>query len=464
MSRAITLAGGLAAIAAVLTALPSAPARAEAPAPVAAAYARYLQAIDKARGIVDGSAGVRKGHEAEDRREGNLFVQGIVNASLTWALSNTPEAPLMALVPHPSDRLGLNNPDNLYYTARVDDRHSYVISGKRGLARTFAIQANTGLPGLSADKGATVSHVNGSDLQTAKDGSFAITLSPVQPANGNWLPLKPGVDNLLVRFSFLDWKREQRQPGSIAIAVKDAPRSAPVAVTPAMAARMLDEAATAIEEQAGFYTQSYEAAIAHGANRLVGPRRADASQATASHQWSFIGTFEIAADEALIIKVKDAPQARYYNLEAANPWLNTFEFVHHQSSLNRSQLRVDDDGYIRFVVSPVDPGVPNWIDTVGGTHGWIWSRWQEVDGAIGPEFTPEVTIAKRTALRSVLPADTPVVSPAQRKAALRERTAQLQQRFAHADPHLPERVRRLRAIEALLGHRLAASTIDTIVD
>lgn len=425
-----------------------------------AAYTRYLRAIETAQMTVDGSMGMRQGHEEEDRYEAGLFLNGIIDASVTMALIDTPDYPLMALVPVPADRLGLNNPDNLYYAARFSDGRDYKLTGLRGLARTFVVQVNNGLPGLTDTKGKTLSYMTDKQLSVGKDGSFSIALSREQPTKGDWLALQPGSDNLLVRFSYQDWAQEQTKPSTIAISTADGEPAGKLQITRRLAAEMLEDAATSIEEQADLYSRSFDAMVKRGTNKLYGPHAPTNQQATASHQWSFIGTFSIEPDEAMVITVKDASNAKYYNLEAANAWLNTFEFVHHQSSLNRSQLRVDPDGYIRFVVSPVDPGVPNWIDTTGATQGWIWSRWQDVDGQIGPEYTPKTKIVKRADLRSVLPEDTPVVTPEQRREALAEREALLRQRFSGADPSRPELLRRLRAVEELLGHPIAQQRLQ----
>jgi hypothetical protein len=117
--------------------------------------------------------------------------------------------PMACVLPHPDARLGYNNPDNLYYVARVSDRYTYTISGKRGGAKTSLIQAMQGLPGLTSERGATTAFLAGHDLDLSADGSYSITLGPQAPDHGDWLPLRPGTDNLLVRFSFLDWKTEQ---------------------------------------------------------------------------------------------------------------------------------------------------------------------------------------------------------------------------------------------------------------
>ena len=436
----------------------------EASASVRAAHARYERAIVAARATIQNSAGVRAGHEDEDRQQGELFLRSIVDASVTMAVIDTPEHPLMALVPHPDARLGFNNPDNLYYASRFSDAGSYVVSGQRGLARTFVVQALRGLPGLTDAKGDTLAFLTGRDLSVAEDGSFRITLSARRPESGDWLPLRPGTDNLLVRFSFQDWEHEHEQPGAITIRRVGGAPSSELEITPRVAAAMLRDAATSIEEQAAMYSRSFELALRGGKNRLLGPNPADSTQGTASHQWNLIGLFEIEPDQALVATLRDAPQARYHNFEVANAWLNTFEFFHHQSSLNRSQVRVDADGRIRYVVSAVDPGVPNWIDTTGATHGWIWSRWQEVDGELGDDYAARVDVVDVASLREHLPPDTPVVTPRQRERALARRAAQLRRRFEHADPALPEVLRRLHAVEAWVGHPLAGHGIDGRVD
>jgi hypothetical protein len=304
----------------------------------------------------------------------------------------------------------------------------------------------------------------GHDLHLAADGSFKITLAAKAPDHGDWLPLKPGTDNLLVRFSFLDWKTEQ--PGSISISRNGGVSASRAEMTPALASAMLDDAATSIREQAEFYSAQAAQIAAIGANKLVGPSSAQSgAQGSHTKQWRLIGNFDLQSDEALVVTVKDVPQAEYANFMAANAWLDTFEFVRHQPSLNRAQARADGDGNIRYVVSPSDPGVPNWIDTTGRTHGILFARWQEVAGELGSEYAPRVAVVKLSGIRAALPGDTPVISAAERTARLAERERLLRARFRDADPALPEVIRRLRALEQLLGRELDVQTLDeTILD
>jgi hypothetical protein len=82
------------------------------------------------------------------------------------------------------------------------------------------------------------------------------------------------------------------------------------------------------------------------------------------------------------------------------------------------------DGVLRIVVSAQDPGIPNWLDTAGYPRGVVQGRW------IGCESPPVPSTRKLAfeALRTLLPAGTPRVTPTQREAAIRERRATLQQR------------------------------------
>ncbi|HXY91489.1 MAG TPA: hypothetical protein VEP49_03360 [Acidimicrobiia bacterium] len=420
-----------------------------------AGYERFVGAIAAAHDITNGAPFVRN---AADREQGESFVRGIVNHSLAASLGNTPEQPVMQLLPYPDTRLGYNNPDNLYYVARVSDTGSYTISGTRGTSVGLLVQAlGPGLPGTGAAAGATKSFFAGNELELGPDGSYSLALSTDPPPRGDWLPLRPGTDNMLVRFSFLDWEREE--PGSITITRDGGPASNRVEVTPALAAAMLEETARWIPLQAEFYRDQGNVLTALGPNTLVGPRRALGDAGTNVQQWNLTGNFDLRDHEALLVTLKDVSQAHYANFMVADPWLDIFEFVHHQTSLNASQVRVDGDGYVRYVLCARDPGVPNWIDTSELSHGAIFGRYQDVEGELGPEYAPTASVVDLADLRRHLPGDTPSVGRHERAEQLAARERLLAVRFRGADPQHPEIVRRLDAVETLLGHALPLHTI-----
>jgi hypothetical protein len=421
---------------------------------LASAYANYLSAIDDARNIVHAAPFLQ---DDADHQLAESFLGGITTFAVAQALDLTPDQPVMQQLPHTNVRLGFNNPDNVYYMARVSDQDSYLITGKRGTSTGFVLQALAGISGNGNAAGATTASITSEDLHLNPDGTFAITLSPTQPAQGDWIPMRPGTDNLLVRFTFLDWANEE--PGSINMQRIGGP-AADFTMTSATAGAMLNDAATTIRLQAQFYRDQGAGLASLGPNRLIGPRKAQGDQGTNVQQWNLIGTYQLEQNQALVIKIKDAPQARYANIMTSTPFLDSLPFVHNQSSLNRWQAHVDSDGYIRYVVSATDPHVPNWIDTVGTRHGILFARWQQVTGDLGPDYAPTLNVVNVDDVRSVLPAETPTVSWPERVQALQQRERLLATRFKAANPKPDVILDRLKDLEHLLGNKLPVQYLD----
>jgi hypothetical protein len=102
----------------------------------------------------------------------------------------------------------------------------------------------------------------------------------------------------------------------------------------------------------------------------------------------------------------------------------TTDWYNNHSSLNDSQAKPDKDGVLRIVVSAKDPGVPNWLDIAGYPRGVVQGRWTDCDS----QPVPSVRKVAFSELRSLLPSDTPVVTPPQREATIRQHRFALQQR------------------------------------
>jgi hypothetical protein len=103
---------------------------------------------------------------------------------------------------------------------------------------------------------------------------------------------------------------------------------------------------------------------------------------------------------------------------------NQIEYGYRQSSLNGHQAKVDSDGKFRAVISLEDPGVPNWLDSVGYLRGMLIGRWYGADS----HPMPTITKVPFKDIRKHLPADTPTVTPAERDTAIRARNIGLQLR------------------------------------
>ena len=62
-----------------------------------------------------------------------------------------------------------------------------------------------------------------------------------------------------------------------------------------------------------------------------------------------------------------------------------------QTSFNRKQMTIGDDGSFRMVLAHRDPGLPNWLDTMGRAGGTVFWRFLLPEGAVQ---RPEATVVK----------------------------------------------------------------------
>jgi hypothetical protein len=84
--------------------------------------------------------------------------------------------------------------------------------------------------------------------------------------------------------------------------------------------------------------------------------------------------FDLAEDEMLVVEVTP-PECEYWMIALHNHWMETLDYVHHQSTLNCHSAELEPDGSARFVVAHHDPGVSNWLDTAGHHRGTVGVRW-----------------------------------------------------------------------------------------
>jgi hypothetical protein len=252
-------------------------------------------------------------------------------------------------------------------------------------------------------------------------GRFDLVVSPQRPAGyaGSWWKLEPGTAKLMARLVSSDWGHEQDPTLSIERLDKGVRRLRPDATE--LQARLERLSAYARFIGPLLVSDPAELRAAGIVNRLV-PKTLDRGLLTG--QFYYHGAYQLEDEEALLIEVKVPTQCRYWSIILTNHLYVTTDWANNQSSLNDSQARVDGDGMLRVVVSARDPGVPNWIDTAGYPQGLVQGRW------FGCAEAP-VPSARKLALtdvRKAVPAETPMISPAQREQQIRERRSALQQR------------------------------------
>lgn len=351
--------------------------------------------------------------------EGFRHLAGLVVSGLRQALELAdPERPRWLRNPDSAAKWGAENADNQYLWARVDPKLRYRIRGQRCGAFDFLIEAKQGYMQLG-DTG-NYATLTAGQIACEPDGSFEVTVSAA-PAPGNWLRLDPAARYLLVRQYFWDWQHES--PARFEIACLDAAGAPPPEADPGQVAAQLASAGEWVERTFRCWNQWVAGLRAEHRPGEI----AAAVQVSGGADDIRYGNdlYRVAPDEALVIE-SELPRARYWSFQLCSLWFETLDYANRQTSLNGHQAHVDSDGRLRCVVAHRDPGVPNWLDASGHAEGMIQYRF------VWSETSPHPTLRTLpfARLHEVLPADTPTVTPEQRRASIAVR----QEHVARREP------------------------------
>ena len=337
----------------------------------------------------------------QDLAEGYDYLAGSIRASLQMAWAYQRDFPYFALSTGPYTKLGLDNPDTLYFHAYLRDDAEYVVTGRRGTTADLSFQVLAGdySPVQVPD---SLSAFDDRAIQIAADGTFELRFGPprANPGRG-YFTLGPGSAMLLVREVYSDWDTERR--GTISIRRADRRGSAPPAAdTSALAKRygvagkiLLSRLRTFLAFPEWFYLKL-------PVNTMTEPRPTPGGLAT---QFSSAGHYDLGDDQAMIVTVPAAGQktAPYQGIQLGSLWYVSLDYINHQTSLTADQARIDSDGKMRFVISERDPGLVNWLERTGHRRGYVQIRWQRLSRDLGPQDGPKVEVVRVDDLARALP-------------------------------------------------------------
>ncbi|ADG80177.1 hypothetical protein TPAU25S_01067 [Tsukamurella paurometabola] len=329
-------------------------------------------AIAEAEALVAAAAHIES--EA-DLLEGLQYLAQGVAACIHGAFHFDKDHPFLLSGTGPFTKMGLDNPDTLYFGARVDGSHEYLVTGRRGTTADISFQVLGG--GEYTDENVPASTVAFDDreLTIGADGRFAVRFGPGR-AGPDYYHLPPGKAQLVIREVFDDWSAQR---STFAITRTDTTGTAPPPLTDELIRKRYAAAGTQLVNRVKTWLQFprwfYDPLPV---NTLSAPRLTPGGLAT---QYSSVGHYHLADDQALIITVPrgDAP---YVGFQLGSLWYISLDYINHQTSLNGSQAQVDPDGNIRIVVSGKNPGITNWIETVGHRRGYLQFRWQRTSGPV----------------------------------------------------------------------------------
>jgi hypothetical protein len=375
----------------------------------------FAEAISEAERVVAEAPHIRG---EQDLIEGYDYLAGGIRASVQMAWAYDRDFPYFVRSTGPYTKMGLDNPDTLYFHAWLRDDAEYVVTGRRGSTTDLSFQILDGsyspvnVPG-------SLAAFDDREIDIAADGTFEIRFGPGLSGR-NAFSLAPGSAMLVVREVFSDWARET--PGMLRIHRADRLGAAPAPLTrQAIAKRYAVAGKMLVGRIRTFLAFAERFYLTLPVNTLTTPRLTPGGLAT---QYSSVGHYELDDDQAMVVTVpvSDAP---YQGLQLGSMWYVSLDYINHQTSLTVPQARVDPDGAIRYVISERDPGVANWIERTGHDRGYVQLRWQRLSRALGAADGPRAEVVAVDDLPKQLPFHEPLPAGAwpQRIAARQAATA-----------------------------------------
>lgn len=450
----------------------------DAKALLGAAFDDLIASLQQARNAIDDPALMPPPETDRNLAEGYRYLMGFVHSAVERAFHSDPERPSFHNALSIINRATIDNSDAIYFTAEIDGRHAYRISGRvddhrewRGeepieggpRAPHYVIfEATHGV--LAGDSGSLrelapgtktlTGRLDSTTIEVEPDGRFEILLAPEKPAehSGNFIstrkessvpdPTDPDstgpryANHISGRQLFNDWENEE----AIHLEIRrvDTP-DAPAPYTPEQAAAELRRCGEIVRGQMHFWNAFWTILMGTYGHREGGipgvefPRNAfnqinAASGATGGGMSTNLyagGVFELEPGEALVVENEIRIPAQYVGFQLGNLWGESIEYASALGSLNGRQCEIDPDGVIRLVIAHEDPGVPNWLDTTGHREGFMTPRWAYSELPESDQW-PRIR-ATKVALDEVRKH----LHPSTREVSAEERAAQIEIRERH---------------------------------
>jgi hypothetical protein len=346
-----------------------------------------------------------------DLLEGLQYLAGCIAACTHVAFDYERDHPFLHSGTGPFTKMGLDNPDTLYFGTRVHGDRDYVVVGRRGTTTDLSFQL---LGGEYTDTEVPDSENAFDDrqLEIADDGTFEWRFTPKGPSQ------------LVIREVYNDWSAQR---GTVAIKRVDTAGTAPPPLTRATIEKRYATAGKQLVQRVKTWLQFPQWFYFNiPVNTMVAPRLTPGGLAT---QYSSAGHYELTPDQALIttLPVTDAP---YLGFQLGSLWYISLDYINHQTSLNGTQAQADPDGKIRIVVTDRNPGVTNWVETLGHRKGFLQFRWQRVSRQLTEADGPTVELVDFDKIPASMPYyETNKISEEDWRARIAERQLQIANRM-----------------------------------
>ncbi len=318
----------------------------------------------------------------DDVAEGERYLLHLLSAATEFYLEGNPDDPRPLRIVSPVRKMLGDNPDAVYYRISIAPDRDYVLRGHLSGEDYLSFTVHGSQPG-SGGLTTLTGALNNKDLIVADDGSYEIIISP-NLHSGNWLKSGENAAAIVTRHYF-----ERDAPAALdaglhiplEVELVDALAKAPSRPNDQSIAHAFREIAadlrfntlgTLVFDPASSPPWFSNIPNTIGKPVVWSPER-DGGNVGNSDAAYGAGFFVLMPDEALIVEGR-MPECDFANVMLWNRYLQTFDYANRQTSLNRKQMTINEDGTFTIAVAHQDPGQDNWLDTEGRTSGIIYWR------------------------------------------------------------------------------------------
>ena len=313
-------------------------------------------AIRLARALAENSAIVDREVEGlgelEAQRALFFLLSAYDLATEMWFQKGDPTAPVLTNWERPWRKYGGDNPTTIYLSTPVSPESTYRLRGPIGDAVYAGVQVYTRGAGYNAPS------ANISDRRLLGNGrDIDLLIGGEDPGDGRpWLPLV--ADDFLVMVR-LYHQQAPKSEAALAITRTGGPDLSPVSWS-----QRADRAERYFRDEiqaAGVNAYPPPDAPVHQ------PRYTGALFPTLDNVYD---GFYVQLEPGAALRLHGhPPQARFWSFVFYDRWFNTPDFPAHRCYLTGADIALEDDGSYEVILSPDDPGHPNWIDTAGLREG-----------------------------------------------------------------------------------------------
>jgi hypothetical protein len=317
-----------------------------------------------------------------NRAEGFRYLTRLLRIALDmYVESGDVRFPTFYRPSHETAKIGADNPDNYYQRAQIDGRYDYRIRGKRGTVHYLGFGTQAG--GYSENgRNESTGFIDSRQLHIGDDGSFEIILSS-EPKPGNWLPMTPASNTVIVRQTFLN--RDSEQIADITIERIGAEHERPAPLVPEEFTQKLLGCAAFVEGTARVFANWTQSFLAQP-NQLP-PADQEYCRALGGDPNIFYyhAYWKLAIDEALVIDIAHIPECETWNFQLDNYWMESLDYRYHRIHFNKHTARANSNGSVTLIVAARDPGALNYIETADHLEGTMCFRWIRASEIVQPQ-------------------------------------------------------------------------------